>query len=129
MKRECLKNIDTVKNRLNMYSYSILTSLKSEHLIDQDTYQTLMNVLYIDSMEDFERMKAPKGHQYEGRTTLDIVWNVPYEDMKHYYETRYLGKQNKLISRSMLKSDYANYYYEDYSPLGMDDMINKTFNY
>lgn len=94
---------------LNNFSYVILTNvLDPYNIIDEKEYEKLCTLFIRRSHVQFEDMKAPLGHMYEGEKFIDIILKKSREETTVYYRSHYKGYD--FLSKGF-EGDYPNYFY------------------
>lgn len=107
--KEMGKFFINVYKELNNFSYIILTNLlEPYYIINEIEYQKLCTLFIKGNHVQFENMKAPLGHKYEGEKLIDIILGKSREETAAYYSSHYNG-YNSLSSG--FKGDYPNYFF------------------
>lgn len=100
-----------VYKELNNFSYIILTNLLEPYKLISDTeYEGMSGIYILDTHVNFEELRAPKGHHFEGERFIDIILKKDRKTTSDYYNKEY--KDYTSLSRGF-KGDYPNIFYNN----------------
>jgi len=117
--KEMGKFFVNVYKELNKFSYVILTNLLDPHkAINEIEYKRLCMLFLKSNHVQFENMKAPLGHVYEGKKFIDIILEKSREETSSYYRSHY--KEYNYLSRGF-KGDYPDYFYNNIPDIIIDN--------
>lgn len=117
--KEMGKFFINVYKELNKFSYVILTNLLDPHkVINEIEYDKLCMLFIKCNHVQFENMKAPLGHMYEGEKFIDIILEKDREETSSYYKSHYKGYD--FLSRGF-KGDYPNYFFNNTPDMIIDN--------
>jgi len=107
--KEMGKFFVNVYKELNKFSYVIITNLFDPRgVINEIEYEKLCKLFVKSNHVQFENMKAPLGHMYEGEKFIDIILDKSREETTSYYSSHYKGYD--FLSKGF-KGDYPNYFF------------------
>ena len=108
--------------KLQIIPLAMLTIIAECEMFSKEELTLFVKKYILNSHVKYEMLVAPKEHKYEGRNLIDIIKNVPREELTAYYQKQY---HDYPLLCKRFKGDYCDMFYDSRDiPIG-DDSIYK----
>lgn len=123
-------DFDAVAHEFNVFFHDLIDYLSDEmKIVNEEQKICLIKRYCLSDIYAYEQITVPESHVYydKGKALINIVWGrIPLDTLSRYYESRYDKNKYHFLSRSLLNSDNAKFYYVKF-PGGVKGFFETNF--